>query len=167
MAFIFALPSLTSVTVERYERKNGFVWSQCATDTNRPVFGLISYELYRVSFVFWLPMAVLTVCQLKMMVLLKSFAKRSIVSADLMVNMNYNSIGVTQVPVWRDDVSRKSRRAAIMIMLSYTICWLPYSVFAFILVVSPTSIAPLLQYAGWLKSLVVLNAVVNPLLYKF
>lgn len=71
------------------------------------------------------------------------------------------------LPVWRFQLRSRIFRTAGLVVVAYVLCWLPYNVLSFIVLVDFDLSHTLSDHASILKGLILVNAVINPFLYGF
>ena len=60
---------------------------------------------------------------------------------------------------------RNAAGVSLLLVCAYIVCWMPYNLVAVWISIDPGGFAVKQDYIAWLTALIVLNSVLNPLLY--
>ncbi len=74
---------------------------------------------------------------------------------------------VTGMPAWRLQMRSKLFRTTGLLVLAYALLWLPYNILSLISFLDRELSLKLDDHANLLKFLILLNAVLNPILYRW
>ncbi len=74
---------------------------------------------------------------------------------------------VTGIPAWRRQMRSNLFRSTGLLVLTYALLWFPYNLLSLISFLDRDLSFKLDEHAYWLKGLILLNAVLNPLLYRW